>query len=85
MTNKNVVEQFLNKQEAYTNNLHSTGIKLYSYSTVIAQWHNDVLLGNATKYSITTSKHMSYLKQYVDNWTSSYVPRGSNDLTTYTE
>lgn len=87
MRNKNVVDSFLRRQIAHTINLYSTGDKLFSYSTVIAQYigdyDNPTLVGNATKYSVTTSRHMSYVKDSIDIYTTKYVPRGTNNLIPY--
>ena len=83
ITNKKVVECFLHKIKGNNVNLRSTGRKLYSYSTVIAQWYDSTLICNSTKYSVSTSKHMSYIKNYVDTWTTRNVPRDTEDLIPY--
>lgn len=84
MRNEDVVKAFLHKMPLHTINLHSTGNKLFSYDTCIAEWtDNDILIGNATKYSSTTSKHMYYIKSYVDEWTTKDVPRGTMSLINY--
>lgn len=82
-TNKEVAECFLHRIKTNNVNLRSTGRKLYSYSTVIAQWYNDELIGNATKYSITTSKHLSCIKRSIDRWTTKNVPIETDDLLNY--
>lgn len=80
MTNREVVECFLRGESGGNYHLMSTGSKLYSYNTVIAQYYNGALIGNATKYSVTSSKHISHIKQYVDGWTNNNVPIGTDDL-----
>lgn len=52
------------KELAHSINLTSTGDKLFSYNTCIAQWKGDTLLINITKYSATTTKHLYYVKRY---------------------
>jgi hypothetical protein len=44
----------------YHQNLHISGNKIYSYSTVVAEIHGTELweLG---KWSVTTSKHVNYI------------------------
>lgn len=69
MKNSEVVEAFLRKGMANnsTGSLHSTGTKLFSYATCIAEWwDNDTLIINLTKYSVTSSKHLSYLKRCLE-------------------
>lgn len=72
MKNSEVVEAFLRKEMANnsTGSLHSTGTKLFSYATCIAEWEdkewdNDTLIINLTKYSVTSSKHLYYLIYYL--------------------
>lgn len=80
-----VCEAFKHKRCASLDNLESTGYKLISYSTVIAQWINGRLVINATKYSKTTDKHQAaiiwdkrYKPIYVYN-----VPRNTTNLLEY--
>lgn len=65
MKNKEVCEAFLNRESAIGSNLYSDGHKLFSYSTCIAEWEDyyNRLYVNSTKYSVTTSKHQSYLRR----------------------
>lgn len=58
---REVVEAFLNKESASGSNCYSTGNKLFSYSTCIGQYINDILYVNVTKYSPTTSKLQNVL------------------------
>lgn len=73
MKNSEVVEAFLRKGMANnsTGSLHSTGTKLFSYATCIAEWEdkewdNDTLIINLTKYSNTSSRHLYYLKRCLE-------------------
>lgn len=63
MTNLEVVNKFIRGLPAHTLNLYSTGDKLFSYHTCIAEYHLDMLLINNTKYSNTTSRHLGMLKK----------------------
>lgn len=62
MKNKEVVEIFLCGEAAIGSNLYSTGDKLFSYRTCIAEWHGGYLIVNTTRYSNTNSRHQSYFK-----------------------
>lgn len=64
MKNKEVVESFLQEKVGNSLNLTSTGYKLFSYNTCIAEWYKDSLIINTTKYSRTTSNHQHYLRDY---------------------
>ena len=64
MRNKEVVESFLQEKVGNSLNLTSTGYKLFSYDTCIAEWYKGYLIINTTKYSVTTSKHRHYLRDY---------------------
>ena len=92
MKNSEVVEAFLRKGMANnsTESLHSTGTKLFSYATCIAEWEdkewdNDTLIINLTKYSVTSSNHLYYLKRsYQGNYhTVLGVPIGEDSLSKY--
>lgn len=64
MSNKDVIQAFLDKVPAKCLNMHSTGDRLFSYSTCIAEWDkfsDYKLYINLTKYSVSTSKHQTYL------------------------
>lgn len=43
--------------------ISSTGNKLYSYSTPIAEWNGNKVMVNEQKYSHTTSRQQSDLKR----------------------
>ena len=45
--------------------ISSTGDKLYSYSTPIAEWKKDKIMLNENKYSVTTSRQQSDLKRMI--------------------
>ena len=83
MKNKDVVEAFLRHRKASTKNLCSTGIRLLSYNTCIAEHYEDEIIGNATKYSTTSSIHLFHIKPYVDRWTTRNVPINSWTLYNY--
>lgn len=63
MRNIEVIKQFLNMSSgnSYTWNLISDGIKLFSYNTCIAEWTDDLVLFNVTKYSSSTSRIQSMM------------------------
>lgn len=66
-SNYYVCEQFANGLSAYNRNMSSTGDRLWSYSTVIAEYiGNDTLIVNFTKYSTSTSKHRGILLSLLD-------------------
>ena len=63
-TNQQVIQKFSKGEPCNGANLWSTGQRLYSYQTCIAQWETTgkKLIVNKTKYSRTTSgKHQSPL------------------------
>ena len=63
MRNIEVIKQFLKGYPAKSSsgNLRSTGEKLFSYNTCIAEWVNDYLFVNLTKYSSSTSRIQNML------------------------
>ena len=68
MTNQEVIGKFVNFAElAYTANVLSTGDKLFSYSTCIAQRHGSKIIVNVTRYTVTTSKMQKYLRCVLSN------------------
>lgn len=76
LKNADVVNEFLNGKvsESHTGALWSTGDRLFSYGTVIAQWHNNTLLVNTRGYSSTTrGKHQSQLKRHLDSFKVRYI------------
>lgn len=88
--NRDVCRYFVGGKDAYGSNLRSEDGKLYSYNTVIGQWHDGKLIINNTRYSVTTSKHKHYLELALysstkEIYTKKEVPRGETDLTKYIE
>lgn len=80
-----VCEAFKHKRVEQGRNIESTGYKLISFSTVIAQWIGGKLIINATRYSNITDKHQAaiiwdkrYKPIYVYN-----VPRNTTNLLEY--
>ena len=61
MRNKDVVEGFLRGEVCNTLHLFSTGDRLLSYNTCIAEMVGETLYINRTKYSVTTSIHLGLL------------------------
>lgn len=47
--------------------------KLFSYNTIIAQWHNNTLIINTTSYSNTTSKQQGRLRYSANHINTIYV------------
>ena len=81
MKNSEVIECFLNGTIGNSCNLFSTGDKLISYKTCIAEKYNNLLLINMSKYSSTTSaiqnrlfKKAPYGKRMWD------IPKGTDKL-----
>lgn len=89
MRNKEVAYAFTCRRPATGSNLMSTGDRLYSYNTCIAQYDDDnTLYVNLTKYSGTTSRHQTYLKWHLRNNTFKEVfnvPRGIHNIKPYYE
>ena len=83
MKNIDVATLFLGKNDCRGSNLYSINGKLYSYDTVIAQWDGIDLIGNSTKYSCSTSRHLGYIKNRIDIWTTKPVPINTRDLRPY--
>ena len=83
MTNQQVGEKFLKGEKGKSLNMESTGDKLFSYNMVIAQWVDNRMVFNTTKYSRTTSKQTSWIKSYADMATTEYVPFNTHDLRPY--
>lgn len=67
MKNKDVIVDFVHHTSSKVLNLYSDGNKLFSFETCIAQWNNGVLIINCTKYSITTSRHLTLLRRALLN------------------
>lgn len=80
MRNSEVAKSFLSHIKADNLHLHATPTKLFSYYTCIAEFINGILVGNSTKYSVTSSRHLGYIRSYVDVWTTIPVPMGIMSL-----
>lgn len=63
MRNIEVIRQFLNGSSGNSDNgnLISTGDRLINYNTCIAEWNNDSIMINVTKYSSSTSRIQNML------------------------
>lgn len=63
MTNRDVMKAFANREKARTRNLHATNEQtLVNYTTPIAWWENGTCYVTTKKYSATTSKIQTQLK-----------------------
>lgn len=87
MTNREVVEAFINGNVGHSLNLTSTGDKLISYNTCIIQMYDGRVIINDTDYSRTTAKQTNYAKNYYkNNWPYNKVivlkgyPKGTQSL-----
>ena len=67
MRNKDVVEGFLRGEVCNTLHLFSTGDRLLSYDTCIAEMVGETLYINKTRYSVTTSIHLGLLLRRLDS------------------
>ena len=87
MRNQEVISKFVNFAEsAATANVRSTGDKLLSYYTCIAQRHEGKIIVNVTRYSTTTSKMQNYLRCELSGYDVievTGVPRGTCNLVPY--
>lgn len=62
-SNASVCTAFVNRKSAKCLSMHTDGKRLYSYSTCIAEFAPDgKLVLNVTKYSSTTSRHLTELR-----------------------
>ena len=63
MKNIEVIKAFLtiSKANSHNKNLISIGDRLFSYNTCIAQWIDDIIWVNVSRYSTTTSGHRNSL------------------------
>lgn len=81
MKNIDVIKAFLDNNDENagmsTEHVSFRGNRLWSYNTVIAEKQfgvtdRDILLVNKTKYSVTTSKHQTYLNRELEFYSSKY-------------
>lgn len=95
MKRKDIAEAFCVGDIGRNATLTSTGDKLISYNTVIAQRLNSnssrstVFVLNDTKYSTTSSTHLGYARRYLESrcipyiLTTKTVPYNTQDLEEY--
>ena len=87
MRNQEVISKFVNFAEsAATANVRSTGDKLLSYYTCIAQRHEGKIIVNVTRYSMTTSKLQGHVRWELSGYDVTEVtgvPRGTCNLVPY--
>lgn len=90
MTNKQVIVNFiLGGPTCNSTHIRCTPNILYSFMTAIAQRHKDGYIINTTKYSRTTSKHLTTFLNCLGDSSPIYytksnnIPRGILDLTNY--
>lgn len=67
MRNDQVIKEFVDgcEKSLHTETVSIDGDRLFSYATCIAQRVKDGIVVNGTKYSVTTSKHQSYLRNAI--------------------
>lgn len=69
MKNSDVAQAFARRRSQRSPHLTSDGTLLFSYDTCIAQWKDDnTIYLNITKYSPTTSHHVSLTRRYLNNY-----------------
>lgn len=74
MKNKDVINCFLNNKTGNSLNLRSTKDKLFSYDTCIVERVGDKrFIVNITKYSNTSTMHLSLFKRRLGNCYNLYV------------
>lgn len=84
INNKDVVIAFWLKDEpTHSKSMYYSDNKLFSYGTCILQRANGLVIGNATKYSHTTSVHQKLAGVYGSDAMVHDVPRGTADLLSY--
>lgn len=82
VTRTEVIKKFLEHKCAYNNHqtLTSTGDRLLSYKTCIAQWKGDTLIINTGKYSSTTSAHRNLIIYYFTRMFPKGISQMLNDV-----
>lgn len=89
MNNIDVAKAWIRGEDAAGSNFYSTAGKLFSYSTVIGQIEDGVILINNSSYSSSTGRHQFYMRSAVwqagrqaqmRHLPAAYVPRGTTDL-----
>jgi len=85
-SNESVITAFRYWNEAKSGSMTSTGDRLFSYNTLIAEHKDGKTYFNTTKYSSTTSKQQTYCKRilWIDFYTTKPVPLNTqSDLADY--
>lgn len=69
-TNKDIIEAFLSfeRKDMKVGHIRIIDDCLYSYYTCIAEIKDSIILINCTKYSKTTSNHISLLRRNIPKW-----------------
>ena len=84
LSNQAVINAFVNGQNASNRNMHTDGVKLWSYYTVIAQRTEDGFIMNNTRYSVSTSKQQTYTRATLRTYKAvENVPIGTYNLWKY--
>lgn len=87
MKNLDVIKNFVNHAKACkTKSVISTGDKLFSYNTIIAERINGVMYANFTKYSPTTSTAQNKLAYVLNGHAiivEGNVPRNTQSLANF--
>lgn len=91
MKNFDVIKKFVDEaKRANGYSVFSTGDKLFSFNTIIAERINGIIYVNPTNYSLTTSKAQTYLRLYVKAYlgyecieTENNIPYDTNSLVEY--
>ena len=67
MKNQDVIENYFNFMQGRSSNgnLFTSGDKLINYSTPLVVYYNGTFTINTKKYSPTTSKIQTYIKNYI--------------------
>lgn len=89
MKNIEVIKAFINQEAGDSLNIHSNGEKLFSYDTCIAEWYKGLLVINKTRYSVTTSKHQTYLLRWIPSYIKvielKAIPKNTSSLKKFME
>lgn len=86
MTNQETMKKFIQGESGKSLNMTSTGDRLFSYQTVIAERIDNHIYINSTKYSPTTSKQTTQLTNELTEGyteTTKHAPRGTTSLVDY--
>ena len=68
LANIDIIKNFEAGINSHNRNLESRGTRLINYSTCIAQFYNNKLYINITKYSVSTSKIQSLVRWWFDGY-----------------